>query len=564
MTGRLRITAGRSLGVILLLLAPALRAERYALLIGIGTYSNFPAFHLSGPAEDVPALRNSLVHAWHFQERNVRVLVDGDATRAHILGALDALVGQVQSGDEVFIYYSGHGTSALDPKNPHLGLPLNTGALIPADVRKAPPAGLLPQFIVGATDLKPRLRALDQRASVFVVIDACYSGAAVKSVADSHFRARSVPLAAMARGGSMEDDYDADYQSVRVPKVDPDDYPYQHLVFLSAAAQSEKALEAGEDALRTGIFQTVDGKPHGLLTDSLLRSFRGEGDENHDGVLTYEELRQFALERVMNLGQTPQLLPRNAPGVTAQPVFGIRAVQLAQPGPAAARHEGVSVRLSPGAQNLAAALARFPEVRIVEGEAADLAIARTGDRYELYIGNGVRIRDYAEGELPGLLERVRREPWIRTLREWSFPAQAFHGTIEAVPANRDAYAAGEAVEFRLTADRRGYLLLLNIDVTGEVTVVYRSEADRPEPAGQPVSVATCITPPTGSEFMKLFAFETQPAGWAALQLTGVPADGAAVRKFLEWLRGAPPTSAQAAWLTYSTDRRQPEGGRCAQ
>src|SRR5262249_12807826 len=152
--------------------------ERYALLIGVGTYSDFPAFHLDGPSQDVLAIRDALIRIWHFQGKNVRTLVDSGATKAQILAELDELVSRVKSGDEVFIYYSGHATSALDPRNSQLGLPLNTGALIPSDVHKSPPATLLQQLIIGATDLKPRLRVLDALASVFVVIDACYSGAA--------------------------------------------------------------------------------------------------------------------------------------------------------------------------------------------------------------------------------------------------------------------------------------------------------------------------------------------------------------------------------------------------
>jgi hypothetical protein len=549
----------------LLLAARPLPAERYALLIGIGTYPSFPAFNLEAPAQDVAAMRDALIHTWQFQPGNVGTLVDAAASKANILQALDRLISQVKAGDQVFIYYSGHGTSAMDEKNAWIGLPLNTGALIPADVRKSAPAGILPQLIVGATDLKPRLRSLDAVASVFIVIDSCYSGAAVKSVSGKLFRSRAVPLAAMSRAANMVDeDYDAAYNSVRVPAVDADSYPYQHLIFLSAASQSQMAREASADGLRLGIFQTVDGKPHGLLTDSLLRAFRGEADENHDGIVTYEEVRRFALERVMNFDQTPQLLPANAPSLTAQPLFGVSKTELAESGPPAPSREGVTVSLSPAAQALAPQLAKFPEVRIAQGDAADLAIVRAGDQYELYIANGISIHEYRDSEVPSLLERVRREPQIERLRDWSFPKQAFHAAIDVEPRNRDAYVLGEAVKFLLSADRPSYLLLLNIDVSGEVTVVYKSQPGQPAAANESITVPTCIAAPLGTEYMKLFAFTAPPQGWASLPVTGFPANGPPFGQLMKLLQDAPDSSAQASWLTYSTLRQRPGFKPCPQ
>jgi len=552
---------------LLLPMAPPLAAERYALLVGIGTYSFFPGFSLEAPAQDVSAVRQALIATWHFPERNVRSLVDAEATKANIMQALDQLVSQVKAGDQVFIYYSGHGTSAMDQSNAWIGIPLNTGALIPSDIRKAPAEGMLKQLIIGATDLKPRLLSLDAKASVFIVIDSCYSGAAVKSVAGGLFASRGVPLAAMSRSGNMSDeDYDAAYNSVRIPAVDADSYPYQHVIFLSAATQSEKAREADTEALRIGEFQTIDGKPHGLLTDALLRAFRGEADENHDGTVTYDEVRRFALERVMNLGQTPQLLPANTPGVTAQPIFALPRTELPESGPPAPSRQGaaVTVSLSPAARALAPRLAAFPEIRIAQGEAADLAIVRSGDHYELYIGNGVRIQEYLDSEVPSLIERVRREPRIQRLRQWSFPKQAFHAALQVEPGNRDAYGLGEAVKFILSADRPSYLLLLNIDVSGEVTLVYKSRPGDPAPANQPVAVSTCIAPPTGSEYMKLFAFTAPPEGWDSLPVTGFPANGPPFDRLTRLLQGSPDTSAQASWLTYSTDRRRADSKPCRQ
>ncbi len=565
-TGASRIPALCRRALVLILLASQTSpAARHALLVGVGTYPGFPTFHLDGPAEDVPAMRAALIRTWGFPQQNIRSLVDSQATKANIMAALDHLVKVVRTGDQVFIYFSGHGTSALDPRNQKLGLPLNSGALIPCDVTMSLPGAVIQQLIVGVTDLKPRLQLLDAKASVFVVFDSCYSGAAVKSVAGTVLASRSVSLSAMARAGDMGGDaYDAAYTTVKLPTVDPDSYPYQNLVFLSAAAQSEQAFDATAAALRTGALQTLDGKPHGLLTDSLLRAFRGEADEDHDGTITYEEVRRFALTRVMNHGQTPQLLPTNRPGVTARAIFGVTPAQLPPPPAAASERRGVSVSVSPGAQEIAGKLAELPNVRVVRGEAADLAVTKAGDLYELYVANGVRIQQYSPSDLPRLLARVQREPEIRRIREWSFPNQSFHARLDVVPSNRDAYSVNEAIEFSLSADRPSYLLLLNIDVSGDVTLVYKTDPAKPETAGLPIRIPTCVTPPVGTEYLKAFAFSTRPKGWESLTVTGGTALQAQFRSLLEVLQSAPPTSAQASWLTYSTDQRPPSGPLCSQ
>jgi hypothetical protein len=542
--------------------APA-RAERLALLIGVGEYPDYPAFHLDGPSEDVPAIRAALVRTWNFPEKNIRTLVDRDATKAGILAALDTLAQQVKPGDEVFIYYSGHGTSALDPNAANFGLPVNSGALVPYDIHHARPAQMVPQLVIGAIDLKPRLQAIDRKASVFVVFDSCYSGAAVKSLASAELPSRGVPFGLLSRSAAM-DDYDAAYTEVRMPEVDVNAYPYQHLIFLAAASQSEKARDASRLAVQSGIIQTVDGKPHGLLTDSLLRAFRGDADENHDGKVTYDEVRRFAMTRVMNLGQTPQLLPANDPRLTDQPIFAVAVPQLPPPPPPPAARDGVAVHISPAAQSIAPQLARLPGVRVAQGQAADLAILRAGDRYELYIANGIRIHDYRESEVPRLLERVRREPEIRMLRDWTFPRQAFHADLQALPAGRDAYALGESVVFQLRADRASYLLLLNVDVSGEVTVVYKSPKGEPARSGETVPVKTCIGTPAGTEYMKLFAFAAPPAGWDEIEARNLPADGSEFEKLMAWLKSAAPDSAQTSLLTYSTDRRLATAGPCMQ
>ena len=104
------------------LLATAAQAASVALLVGVGNYQpNGGVGDLLGPKNDVEALRQVLINQWGFEAKNVKTLINEQATHTNILRELNSLSTRSQAGDHVFVYFSGHGTSALDYK---MSLPL--------------------------------------------------------------------------------------------------------------------------------------------------------------------------------------------------------------------------------------------------------------------------------------------------------------------------------------------------------------------------------------------------------------------------------------------------------
>ena len=298
-----------ALAILLVAASAAGQPRRHALLVGIADYQHVD--DLQGPSHDVDSLKGVL-QDWEFDY--ITTLVDGEATRDAILKALDNLILDTTAGDHVFIYFSGHGTSfrnfsdsrtrmeeLLDPA---------TGGLFPVDLDpRAPDA--TQRLIVGSLDLRPRLLRLDADRQVFVVFDACYSGNAVKSI--SCARERFQPWEAHPVA-----DRDFGAQTwVEEP------YPYENLLYLSASAVDQVACDIREEDLwRT---PTVDGRPHGALTDALLRGLSGEANTDGNGALTIVELHEYVRRRVeAAFPQTPQLLyPEDRPDARSQPVFGV-------------------------------------------------------------------------------------------------------------------------------------------------------------------------------------------------------------------------------------------------
>jgi hypothetical protein len=84
-------------------------ADKYALVVGIDDYPGTNN-DLRGPRADARLFADLLMQRFGFQQRNVVVLLDGDATREHILQAFARHLGQAGPQGTAVFYYSGHGT----------------------------------------------------------------------------------------------------------------------------------------------------------------------------------------------------------------------------------------------------------------------------------------------------------------------------------------------------------------------------------------------------------------------------------------------------------------------
>ena len=186
-------------------LAPAAdaHAERHALLVGVSRYAVFAGeerWQLAGPANDVQLMR-TLLERRGFAAPSVQVLADGVAgaaapTRAAILDALDGLAAGVAPGDEVVLYFAGHGSQMpADPQTPQ-GRAENDGLheiFLPADTGRWNPVTRRVERAIADHELVERLDALTGRgAFVFAVFDTCHSATSLRALPGSAARWRRV------------------------------------------------------------------------------------------------------------------------------------------------------------------------------------------------------------------------------------------------------------------------------------------------------------------------------------------------------------------------------------
>jgi hypothetical protein len=97
---------------------PRAASNHWALVVGVSDYVNFEGVQggdLPGAEHDATAMRDVLVARWGFPAENVHLLLNQDATRAAIVQQLTGwLKSNVKDGDQVVVYFAGHGSQVWD------------------------------------------------------------------------------------------------------------------------------------------------------------------------------------------------------------------------------------------------------------------------------------------------------------------------------------------------------------------------------------------------------------------------------------------------------------------
>ena len=504
-------------------------ANNYALLVGVGGYPSQP---LEGPVNDVKAIKTVLNKKWGFADSNIKTLLDAEATKKSILSALDDLYTRTKSGDNVFIYLSGHGTSSLD-RDIRAPLPTTSGAFIPFDVQGVKTREeLMKRLIIGRQDLRPRFKQFDDNGRhLFVAIDACYSGNTVRG----KFKTESLPTRHLKLSDLVPRSYGEALNSSEATLEAPDTqeslYPYKNTFYLGASGEHEKAEDIPLRMLNK--FQTIDNKAHGAFTNTLLEFFYEpqKADANKDERISYAELQQALKERMGGRGfsHTPQGLPTIAQddnNLAQQEVFFLQTrsggvpVKLGTestkqvPKSRPLKWPELRVTLHPSFKNLKADINSYPGVE-VSNEAFDVAI-RPGanESFTLVSNAGDIITTITQGDEAGLERALTYEKWINdTLLETKSSASGMRleASFSGV-AKGSAAVEGEKVGFDLRLPDGGYLMILDYEPGGYINVIYPyNVAEKTiQPANSRVMLHDLmgVKPPFGRDRIHVVAFSS--------------------------------------------------------
>jgi uncharacterized caspase-like protein len=176
-------------------------SQKRALLVGVDYYEYFPGSSLHGCVNDIAEIQKLLVQHAGFPETNIRTLISPSLglsvpppltddlpipTGAKILEAFDRLIADCQAGDEVFVYYSGHGVRVSNPQQPQEHI----FGWAPSDTQ-ANGQGLL--NLVTNYHLNGYGEALLAKSvQLTMIVDACHSGGGLRGL-DTAVRELELP-----------------------------------------------------------------------------------------------------------------------------------------------------------------------------------------------------------------------------------------------------------------------------------------------------------------------------------------------------------------------------------
>ncbi len=232
--------------------------KSWALVVGINDYNNIP--NLNYAVEDALAIKNMLINEHGFPRKNVRYLIDKEATQSNIKKELSNLMKNAGENDRVVFYFAGHGETA------ELGLEEgDIGFLLPAD-------GDIEDLYFSAIDMEElkRISKFSKAKHMLFLVDACYGGLA------------AVNTRSLTTNTPNYLDKIVDENARQI---------------ITAGGKDEKVIEK-------------DDWEHSAFTKNLLSGLKDKkADQNQDGYITGSEIGFFLQEHVSldtDNFQTPQ------------------------------------------------------------------------------------------------------------------------------------------------------------------------------------------------------------------------------------------------------------------
>ncbi|MEO5353402.1 MAG: caspase family protein [Magnetococcus sp. XQGC-1] len=145
-----------------------------ALLVGINQYAHINP--LSGCVNDVKDMANTLTSLGIVpaQPGSMRILTDGNATRANILEGLKWLVSGAKRGDLLVFHYSGHGSYVVDTSGDEVDGKDET--ICPQDMR-------VDRDMITDDTLADLFKGINpNEVTLEVILDSCHSGTATRGL----------------------------------------------------------------------------------------------------------------------------------------------------------------------------------------------------------------------------------------------------------------------------------------------------------------------------------------------------------------------------------------------
>lgn len=253
----------------LLIAAQPSFADIYGIVIGIDKYSQYVS--LDGAVNDAKMVADSLKA---IGAKQVKLLLDDQATRDEIKKAWNELSGQAKSGDTLFFTFAGH------------------GAQHPERIKGSESDGQDEFYVLGnftESDKNTYERVIDDDLqewfgkrpdiNVILVSDSCHSGTMTRSYKHSQLKYRKAPVKAIIN--------DALPVSNNPDIVNEQKTVLPNVFSFSGVPDNEEVPEI-----------TIDDHPHGALSWFFSKGITGDADADKNGSISIVELKNYVVEKV--------------------------------------------------------------------------------------------------------------------------------------------------------------------------------------------------------------------------------------------------------------------------
>jgi len=496
------------------------QADQHALLIGVGDYAFERIEDLEGPVHDVAALQTVLNTHWGFNPANISTLVNEQASERNIKAAFETLLKNTNKGDDVLIYFSGHGTSIKDQDfGVLLNLPHTSGALVTHDfdprkhmarIESGEPIDADDDgILIGRHEIKPMLEKLSQDRTVFVIFDSCFSGNCLNCK----------------------------------PIGDTPSFDYNNVIYFGAAADNQLAIEHTQAEIDAGLVSTFDGKPHGGFSDALLRVMSNP-DLFANNPVNYRQLFNLLVNtfnvNCANCAHNPVLLPGSGSKALTKTVLSKvpeKTTLASLSNPFSFDKNALKPALQIAATNLATPLTKA--INLIEsvqmnGVSPDISLKQQGDKLEARAADGLLISTLPANAESAVVEKwLAAQAWLKTrkLKDAANNGGNLMANFRNPLTNPVAFA-GESVYFTVSLEKEARLVMLLTNSSGELSLLYPLDQQQAEQVFSAPGtihfpdredVVLKVTEPWGTDNVAIYALPSDSAlGTALLPLAQKP------------------------------------------
>ena len=218
-------------------------SESWALIIGINEYQHVDP--LSFAVDDAVAVNNILIEKYGFNEENVLLITDEEATKNNIMNGFQKILLGAKEKDRIVVFYAGHGDTYPLPNGGDMGY------LIPVDGEATKDRIFLTSISMSTLE---ELASMSAAKHILYLVDACYGG---------------LTLNTRGLGQEQTPEYLRKMTKEKGRQV------------ITAGGKDEVVMEKAEWG-------------HSAFTKSLLQGLENElADANNDGIISGEELGGF-------------------------------------------------------------------------------------------------------------------------------------------------------------------------------------------------------------------------------------------------------------------------------